>query len=202
VRVTDLAPGIAETEFTLVRTKGDQAASDNLYRGTTPLSARDIAEQMFYIATLPDHMNINRVEVMPVPAWQPFADRDWVDWRRRSTSRSGLVARTGAISRLRDGVEGFRSLLSRRKCLTVVGTGKGGENRLPLQSAWSRKEIGAAHCARTSAPAVGLNSTSSPICPIRHPWRPALVFDLRFADFAKWHAQLIAKGFSDISAAA
>lgn len=35
VRVTDLAPGIAETEFTLVRTKGDQAASDNLYRGTT-----------------------------------------------------------------------------------------------------------------------------------------------------------------------
>ncbi len=50
VRVTDLAPGIAETEFTLVRTKGDQAASDKLYRGTTPLSARDIAEQMFYIS--------------------------------------------------------------------------------------------------------------------------------------------------------
>lgn len=78
VRVTDLAPGIAETEFTLVRTKGDQAASDKLYNGTTPLSAQDIAEQMFYIATLPDHMNINRVEVMPVrQAWQPFAiDRD------------------------------------------------------------------------------------------------------------------------------
>ena len=78
VRVTDLAPGIAETEFTLVRTKGDKAASDALYRGTTPLSALDIAEQMFYIATLPDHMNINRVEVMPVrQAWQPFAiDRD------------------------------------------------------------------------------------------------------------------------------
>lgn len=78
VRVTDLAPGIAETEFTLVRTKGDQAASDNLYHGTTPLSAQDIAEQMFYIATLPAHMNINRLEVMPVrQAWQPFAiDRD------------------------------------------------------------------------------------------------------------------------------
>ncbi|MEN0583324.1 MULTISPECIES: SDR family NAD(P)-dependent oxidoreductase [unclassified Kosakonia] len=78
VRVTDLAPGIAETEFTLVRTKGDKAASDNLYRGTTPLSAQDIAGQMLYIATLPDHMNINRVEVMPVrQAWQPFAiDRD------------------------------------------------------------------------------------------------------------------------------
>lgn len=78
VRVTDLAPGIAETEFTLVRTKGDQAASDELYRGTIPLSAEDIAEQIFYIATLPDHMNINRMEVMPVrQTWNGFhIDRD------------------------------------------------------------------------------------------------------------------------------
>ncbi|EHD19527.1 MULTISPECIES: SDR family NAD(P)-dependent oxidoreductase [Brenneria] len=78
VRVTDLAPGIAETEFTLVRTKGDQAASDQLYRGTTPLSAQDIAEQIYTVATLPDHMNINRIEIMPVrQAWSPFAiDRD------------------------------------------------------------------------------------------------------------------------------
>lgn len=78
VRVTDLAPGIAETEFTLIRTKGDAAASDKLYRGTTPLTAEDIAGQIFYIATLPDHMNINRVEVMPVrQAWSSFAiDRD------------------------------------------------------------------------------------------------------------------------------
>lgn len=78
VRVTDLAPGIAETEFTLVRTKGDQAASDRLYQGTTALSAEDIAEQMFYIATLPDHICINRVEVMPTrQAWSSFAiDRD------------------------------------------------------------------------------------------------------------------------------
>ncbi|MGV3000580.1 SDR family NAD(P)-dependent oxidoreductase [Vibrio sp.] len=78
VRVTDIAPGMAETEFTLVRTKGDQAASDNLYKTTTPLSAEDIAEQMFYVATLPDHININRLEVMPTrQAWSPFAvDRD------------------------------------------------------------------------------------------------------------------------------
>ncbi|MCG8708439.1 SDR family NAD(P)-dependent oxidoreductase [Brenneria sp. 4F2] len=78
VRVTDLAPGIAETEFTLVRTKGDQDASDKLYRGTTPLTAEDIAGQIYMIATLPDHMNINRLEVMPVrQAWSPFAiDRD------------------------------------------------------------------------------------------------------------------------------
>lgn len=78
VRVTDIAPGMAETEFTLVRTKGDQEASDRLYRGTEPLSAEDIAEQIFYVATLPAHININRLEVMPTrQAWSPFAvDRD------------------------------------------------------------------------------------------------------------------------------
>ncbi|MFC0666832.1 SDR family NAD(P)-dependent oxidoreductase [Azotobacter chroococcum] len=78
VRVTDIAPGLAETEFTLVRTKGDQAASDRLYRGTTPLVAEDIAEQIFHVATLPAHININRLEIMPVrQAWSAFAvDRD------------------------------------------------------------------------------------------------------------------------------
>ena len=78
VRVTDLAPGMAETEFTLVRTKGDQAASDALYRGTTPLQAEDIAEQLYYLATLPAHININRLEIMTVrQAWSAFAiDRD------------------------------------------------------------------------------------------------------------------------------
>ncbi|WP_136484620.1 SDR family NAD(P)-dependent oxidoreductase [Vibrio sp. H11] len=74
VRVTDLAPGIAETEFTLVRTKGDQAASDALYEGTRALAAEDIAETMFYLATLPPHINVNRMEVMPTDqAWSPFA---------------------------------------------------------------------------------------------------------------------------------
>ena len=78
VRVTDLAPGMAETEFTLVRTKGNQAASDALYQDTTPLSAEDIAEQIYYIATLPAHMNINRIEIMPTrQTWSAFAiDRD------------------------------------------------------------------------------------------------------------------------------
>lgn len=78
VRVTDIEPGMAETEFTLVRTKGNQDASDALYRGTTPLSAEDIAEQVFYVATLPPHININRLEIMPTrQAWAGFAvDRD------------------------------------------------------------------------------------------------------------------------------
>ena len=78
VRVTDIAPGMAETEFTLVRTKGNQAASDAMYGSTTPLTAEDIAEQIFYVCTLPDHININRLEIMPSrQAWSPFAvDRD------------------------------------------------------------------------------------------------------------------------------
>ena len=78
VRVTDIAPGMAETEFTLVRTKGDQAASDRLYNTTTPLTAGDIAEQIFYVANLPDRININFLEVMPTrQAWAGFAvDRD------------------------------------------------------------------------------------------------------------------------------
>ncbi|SFI06621.1 SDR family oxidoreductase [Modicisalibacter xianhensis] len=78
VRVTDIAPGMAETEFTLVRTGGDQAASDKLYSGTTPLEPEDIAELIYYTASLPAHININRLEVMPTrQAWSAFAiDRD------------------------------------------------------------------------------------------------------------------------------
>jgi sulfoacetaldehyde reductase len=78
VRVTDVAPGIAETEFTLVRTQGDEKAAGQVYQGTTPLTADDIAEQIFHVATLPAHININRLEMVPVrQAWGPFAiDRD------------------------------------------------------------------------------------------------------------------------------
>jgi sulfoacetaldehyde reductase len=78
VRVTDIAPGMSETEFTLVRNEGDQESSDKLYRGTTPLQPEDIAEQIYHVATLPAHININRLDVMPVrQAWSPFAiDRD------------------------------------------------------------------------------------------------------------------------------
>ncbi len=66
VRVTSIEPGMAETEFTLVRTGGDGAASDTLYKGAEPITADDIAETIFWIATLPPHLNVNRIEVMPV----------------------------------------------------------------------------------------------------------------------------------------
>lgn len=65
VRVTSLEPGMAETEFTLVRTHGDQGASDALYRGAEPMTADDIADVIFWIATLPPHLNVNRLELMP-----------------------------------------------------------------------------------------------------------------------------------------
>ena len=66
VRVTTIEPGMAETEFTLVRTHGDQPASDKLYSGANPMTADDIAETIFYVASLPPHLNINRLEIMPV----------------------------------------------------------------------------------------------------------------------------------------
>jgi serine 3-dehydrogenase len=71
VRVTTLEPGMAETEFTLVRTQGDQAASDALYRGAQPITAADIADIIVWIAALPAHLNVNRLEVMPTS--QSFA---------------------------------------------------------------------------------------------------------------------------------
>jgi serine 3-dehydrogenase (NADP+) len=71
VRVTSIEPGMAETEFTLVRTGGDAAASEALYTGVDPITAEDIAETMFWIASLPPHLNVNRIEVMPVK--QSFA---------------------------------------------------------------------------------------------------------------------------------
>jgi serine 3-dehydrogenase len=73
VRVTSVEPGMAETEFTLVRTSGNQEASNKLYQGANPMTAEDIAETLFWIATLPPHMNINRIELMPVnQSFSPF----------------------------------------------------------------------------------------------------------------------------------
>ena len=66
VRVTSIEPGMAETEFTLVRTSGDQNASEKLYKGADPITPDDIAGTIFWVANLPPHLNVNRIEVMPV----------------------------------------------------------------------------------------------------------------------------------------
>ncbi len=70
VRVTSIEPGMVETEFTTVRT-GDKSASDKLYAGPNPMTGEDIAQTMLWVASLPAHLNINALELMPVS--QSFA---------------------------------------------------------------------------------------------------------------------------------
>jgi 3-hydroxy acid dehydrogenase / malonic semialdehyde reductase len=74
VRVTCIAPGMAETEFSLVRFKGEAEQAAKVYSGVEPLCADDIAGIIFWVAGLPPHVNINTLEVMPVQqAWGPLA---------------------------------------------------------------------------------------------------------------------------------
>jgi serine 3-dehydrogenase len=74
VRVTSVEPGMAETEFTIVRTGGDKAASDALYAGVNPMTAEDLADLFWWLAKLPPHLNINTVELMPVnQSWAGFS---------------------------------------------------------------------------------------------------------------------------------
>jgi serine 3-dehydrogenase (NADP+) len=73
VRVTSVEPGMAETEFTLVRTSGNQEISDKLYKGANPMTGDDVADTLLWVASLPPHMNINRIELMPVnQSFSPF----------------------------------------------------------------------------------------------------------------------------------
>ena len=74
VRVTSIEPGMAETEFTIVRTGGDKQASDKLYAGVDPMTGDDLAETIWWVANLPRHLNINTLELMPVnQSWAGFA---------------------------------------------------------------------------------------------------------------------------------
>ena len=74
VRVTSIEPGMAETEFTIVRTGGDKEASDKLYAGMNPMTSEDLADLFWWLANLPPHLNINTVELMPVTqSWAGFS---------------------------------------------------------------------------------------------------------------------------------
>lgn len=74
VRVTNIEPGLAESGFSLVRFKGDEGKAAQIYQGTEPLQPKDIADIVYWTASCPAHININRVEVMPVDqAFAPFA---------------------------------------------------------------------------------------------------------------------------------
>ena len=71
VRVTSVEPGMAETEFTIVRTGGDEEASKKLYSGMNPITPEGVAELFWWLANLPAHLNVNILELMPVS--QSFA---------------------------------------------------------------------------------------------------------------------------------
>ena len=73
VRVTSVEPGMAETEFTIVRTGGDKEASDKLYAGMGPMTSEDLADLFWWLANLPPHLNVNTIELMPVTqSWAGF----------------------------------------------------------------------------------------------------------------------------------
>jgi len=65
IKVTQIAPGAVETEFSVVRFKGDQEKADSVYKGFEPLHPENIAEVAYYTSTLPDNVNINDLVIMP-----------------------------------------------------------------------------------------------------------------------------------------
>jgi 3-hydroxy acid dehydrogenase/malonic semialdehyde reductase len=74
IRVTNIEPGMAETEFSIVRFAGDKNKAADIYAGMQPLTANDIAETILWTLCRPKHVNINRVEIMPTQqAFSPFA---------------------------------------------------------------------------------------------------------------------------------
>ena len=74
VRVTNIEPGLAETEFSLVRFKGDEDKAAKPYEGARAMNGDDIAETIFWATTLPAHVNVNRIELMSTDqAFGPFA---------------------------------------------------------------------------------------------------------------------------------
>ena len=74
IRVTLVEPGMCETEFSLVRFDGDEDKAAAVYAGMRALSGEDVAEVIFWTTSIPGHININQLEVMPVAqAWSPFA---------------------------------------------------------------------------------------------------------------------------------
>ena len=74
IRVTSIEPGMAETEFSLVRFGGDAERARKVYEGVTPLSGEDVADAIVWAVTRPAHVNVNAMELMPVQqAFAPFS---------------------------------------------------------------------------------------------------------------------------------
>jgi 3-hydroxy acid dehydrogenase/malonic semialdehyde reductase len=74
VRVTNVEPGMVDTEFSTVRFGGDKSRADTVYAGMRPLAAEDVADVVAWCVSRPPHVNVNTIEVMPVQqAFGPFA---------------------------------------------------------------------------------------------------------------------------------
>jgi 3-hydroxy acid dehydrogenase/malonic semialdehyde reductase len=73
IRVTCVEPGMADTEFSLVRFEGDQAKADGVYTGMQPMTAGDVAESIHWAASMPGHVNVNTIELMATAqSFAPF----------------------------------------------------------------------------------------------------------------------------------
>ena len=72
IKVTEIRPGMVETEFSLVRFKGDQEKALSPYNGLVPLFAEDIADAILYVVTRPDHVCINEMEITPMAQANAF----------------------------------------------------------------------------------------------------------------------------------
>jgi len=72
IKVSNIAPGAVETEFSNVRFKGDQDKVDAVYKGYTPLNAKDIANLIVYILNSPSHVNIQHALIMPTAQRNPY----------------------------------------------------------------------------------------------------------------------------------
>jgi len=72
VRVTNIKPGLVETNFSVIRFRGDQQRADNVYKGVKPLIGDDIADVCFYVASAPKHVQIAEVTILATHQASPF----------------------------------------------------------------------------------------------------------------------------------